>query len=110
MATTKNSTRPTWAGHGSYARAVVIQSQIDDVITPEGWMEWTGATHHNTCWFGEFGNRGLGAEQSKRVTWRGMKKLTAEHAADFTAGKFIFGDRWILPSGVPYVAGMMPGV
>ncbi|BFG15054.1 hypothetical protein CerSpe_013280 [Prunus speciosa] len=94
----------------SYARAIVMQSQIDDVITPEGWMDWTGASNHNTCWFAEFGNRGVGAELSKRVTWRGMKKLTPEHAADFTAGKFVFGDRWILPSGVPYVAGMMTGV
>ncbi|KAM0984892.1 hypothetical protein ACFX2I_012161 [Malus domestica] len=92
----------------NYARTIVMQSQIDDVIAPEGWMEWIGSNNHQSCWLGEFGNRGLGADQSKRATWRGIKKLTAQHAADFTAGRFVFGDRWIQPSGVPYVAGMMP--
>ncbi|KAM0966047.1 hypothetical protein ACFX13_022202 [Malus domestica] len=93
-----------------YARTIVIQSQIDDVIAPEGWMDWIGSNNHQSCWFGEFGNRGLGADQTRRATWRGIKKLNAQHAADFTAGRFVFGDRWIQPSGVPYVAGMMPGV
>ncbi|BFG15056.1 putative pectinesterase/pectinesterase inhibitor 28 [Prunus yedoensis var. nudiflora] len=89
------------------ARTIVMQSQIDDIITPEGWMEWTGSTNHKSCWFGEYGNRGPGSDMTRRVTWSGIKKLTPEHAVDFTAGKLMEGDRWIKPSGVPYVAGMV---
>lgn len=92
----------------TFSRTIVMQSQIDDVIQPEGWMEWTGTNNHQTCWFGEYANRGPGAALTKRVAWRGYKQVNAQHAADFTAGRVLSGDRWIKPSGVPYVAGLMP--
>lgn len=91
----------------TFSRTIIMQTQIDDVIQPEGWMEWTGTNNHQTCWFGEYGNRGPGAVLTKRVAWRGYKQVNAQHAADFTAGRVLSGDRWIKPSGVPYVAGMM---
>lgn len=89
----------------AYSRTIVMQSEIDDVISPEGWMEWTGKTNHETCWFGEFSNRGRGAATNKRVNW--YKLVTREQAAEFTPGGILSGDRWIKPSGVPYEAGMM---
>ncbi|KAM0984893.1 hypothetical protein ACFX2I_012162 [Malus domestica] len=89
------------------ARTVVMQSQIDGIIAPEGWMEWTGSNNHQSCWFGEYRNRGPGSHMSKRVKWSGIKNLSADQAVAFTSGKFVEGDKWIKPSGVPYVAGMV---
>ncbi|XP_050371833.1 probable pectinesterase/pectinesterase inhibitor 21 [Argentina anserina] len=88
-----------------FSRTIIMQSQIDDVINPMGWTEWTGSTNHETSWFGEFSNRGLGAATNLRVKW--YKLATPEDAGAFTAGNILSGDRWIKPSGVPYVAGMM---
>ncbi|XP_024178093.1 putative pectinesterase/pectinesterase inhibitor 28 [Rosa chinensis] len=89
----------------TYSRTIVMQSQIDDVINPLGWMEWTGKINHQTCWFGEYSNRGPGAATNKRVNW--YKLATPEQAGEFAPGRILFGDRWIKPSGVPYEAGMM---
>lgn len=88
-----------------YSRTIVMQSQIDNVINPLGWMEWTGTTNHETSWFGEFSNRGLGAATNQRVKW--YKLATPEEAGAFAPGSILLGDKWIMPSGVPYVAGMM---
>ncbi|KAL6190939.1 hypothetical protein ACLB2K_037333 [Fragaria x ananassa] len=88
-----------------YSRTIVMQSQIDNVINPLGWMDWTGTTNHETSWFGEFSNRGLGAATNQRVKW--YKLATPEEAGAFAPGSILLGDKWIMPSGVPYVAGMM---
>ncbi|KAL9672310.1 hypothetical protein QQ045_028560 [Rhodiola kirilowii] len=86
------------------ARTVVINSQIDDVIHPDGWMPWSGSTHEKTCFYGEYGNRGLGANTSRRVRW--SKKLTKNQALFFTVQRFIAGNKWIPASRVPFVAGL----
>ncbi|CAL8080567.1 unnamed protein product [Prunus armeniaca] len=90
-----------------FARVVVMQSQIDEAIQPEGWTEWTGSMFHNTCFLGEYGNKGPRADMAQRVKWPSLKKLTADQAATFTPAKLFEGDRWIKPSGVPYVSGMV---
>ncbi|KAK9287926.1 hypothetical protein L1049_016371 [Liquidambar formosana] len=90
-----------------YSRTIIMQSHIDNMIQPEGWLPWMGNFALNTLFYSEFENRGPGSVQTNRVKWRGVKKITPQHAADFTAGKFIGGDKWIKPSGVPYTSGMM---
>ncbi|KAI5349411.1 PREDICTED: pectinesterase [Prunus dulcis] len=90
-----------------FARVVVMNSQIDEAIQPEGWTEWAGSQFHNTCFLGEYGNRGPRADMAQRVKWPSLKKLTADQAATFTPAKLFEGDRWIKPSGVPYVSGMV---
>lgn len=90
-----------------YSRTIVMQSQIDDLIQPDGWMPWAGTFGINTCFYSEFGNRGLGADTSKRVKWQGVKTLTPSQALDFTPDKFYSGDTWIKPTATPYVSGMI---
>uniref|UniRef100_A0A7N1A2U0 Pectinesterase n=1 Tax=Kalanchoe fedtschenkoi TaxID=63787 RepID=A0A7N1A2U0_KALFE len=92
----------------AYSRTVIMQSQIDDVIDPEGWMPWAGVTFENTCWYAEFNNRGPGAATTGRVTWPGIKKVQSEDdAAPFTAEEFLTGNKWITATNVPYASGMM---
>lgn len=86
------------------SRTVVINSQIDDVIHPDGWMPWSGTSHDKTCFYGEYGNRGLGANTSRRVRWG--KKLTKNQALYFTVQNYISGKKWIPISRIPFVAGL----
>lgn len=91
-----------------YSRTFVFQSQIDDIIHPDGWLPWVGDFGLRTCFYTEFDNRGPGAVKTNRVKWKGIKTITAEHAQKFTAQRFIQGDRWIKGTGVPYTPGLMP--
>lgn len=89
-----------------YSRTIIMESFIDDLIQPEGWLPWAGDWGLKTCFYTEFNCYGPGSDKSKRVKWRGIKTITPKHALDFTVGRFILGDRWIKPTGVPYVSGM----
>uniref|UniRef100_A0A7N0UK16 Pectinesterase n=1 Tax=Kalanchoe fedtschenkoi TaxID=63787 RepID=A0A7N0UK16_KALFE len=86
------------------ARTIIMNTLIDDVIHPDGWMPWAGDMHIDTCFYGEFNNKGVGANLSKRVTW--SKKISAKEAGEYTVARFIAGDKWIPKSGVPFVAGL----
>ncbi|XP_010024084.2 putative pectinesterase/pectinesterase inhibitor 28 [Eucalyptus grandis] len=91
----------------AYSRTIIMESYIDDIIQPKGWMPWLGDFGLNTCFYAEYKNRGPGASTARRVKWKGIKKITPQHAVEFTAGRFMKGDRWIRTAGVPYVAGML---
>ncbi|MBA0710632.1 hypothetical protein Golax_009909 [Gossypium laxum] len=93
-----------------YSRTIIMQSQLDDIVTPEGWMPWQGTFALDTLWYAEFKNRGPGAVQTNRVKWKGIQQINEAQAQEFTAGVFLRGDEWITSSGVPYIAGMVPGV
>ncbi|XVF66186.1 hypothetical protein PTKIN_Ptkin10aG0015100 [Pterospermum kingtungense] len=93
------------------SKTIIMQSQIDDLIVPEGWSPWNNTDFGlNTCYYAEYGNRGPGADQSKRVKWGGIKKITAAEAQSFTAGVLLFGAEWIPKYNVPYVPGMIQGL
>ncbi|GMI64441.1 hypothetical protein like AT3G05610 [Hibiscus trionum] len=93
-----------------FSRTIIMQSQLDDIIAAEGWSPWNGNFALDTLWYAEFNNRGPGADQTNRVKWRGIHKITAAQAQQFTAGVFLLGGDWIPKSGVPYTAGMIPGL
>ncbi|XP_038875843.1 probable pectinesterase/pectinesterase inhibitor 21 [Benincasa hispida] len=90
-----------------YSRTIIIGSQIDDIIQPEGWLPWMGDFGLNTLFYAEVQNKGPGADESKRVKWRGIRHITPQHAADYTPRRFIDGDAWIPAKGIPYSSGMM---
>ena len=85
-----------------------MQTQIDDLIDPQGWLPWMGNFGLKTCFYTEFDNRGSGSGMTMRATWRGVKKMTYGHALKFTVENFIQGDAWIKPSGIPYIPGLLP--
>ncbi|PSS01520.1 Pectinesterase [Actinidia chinensis var. chinensis] len=95
----------------NFSRTVVMQSQIDNVIDPEGWAPWIGTLNLDTLWYAEINNRGPGAALTHRVKWAGLQTISsqaaAQVAAGFTASNFINGDTWIPVTMVPYVSGMM---
>ncbi|KAL8481471.1 hypothetical protein ACS0TY_027294 [Phlomoides rotata] len=90
-----------------FSRTIIMQSNIEGFIAPEGWSPWMGTFGLDTLYYGEYQNRGPGADLSKRVKWKGIQKMTPQLAQSFTAEKLFGGDEWVKSSGVPYVGGMM---
>ncbi|TXG65169.1 hypothetical protein EZV62_006444 [Acer yangbiense] len=89
-----------------YSRTIIMESFIDGVIDPSGWLPWDGEKGINTCFFVEFDNTGPGANKTQRVNWKGLKNISREEAQQFTAGRIIQGDEWITTVTVSYNSGL----
>eukprot|EP00253_Pinus_taeda_P022262 PITA_22262 len=90
-----------------YSRTVFMQSALDDLIDPAGWLEWDGNFALQTLYYGEYMNTGVGAVTSKRVSWPGFHIITsATEAARFTVGQFLSGNSWIPATGVAFTSGL----
>ncbi|XP_031486123.1 pectinesterase-like [Nymphaea colorata] len=91
----------------AYSRTVVMQSEIDGLVDPAGWLPWSGSFALSTLFYGEYLNRGAGAGTAKRVTWPGYRVITsASVASQFTVQNFIVGSAWLGATGVPFSAGL----
>ncbi|KAG6488765.1 putative pectinesterase/pectinesterase inhibitor 28 [Zingiber officinale] len=101
---------PTFLGRPwkEYSRTFVMQSQLDDLINPKGWLPWLGDFGLNTCFYAEIDNRGPGADKSQRVTWKGVKTVDLDHAQKFTVQRFFSGNAWLPQTGVPFIPGLLP--
>ncbi|CAA6664577.1 unnamed protein product [Spirodela intermedia] len=89
-----------------YARAVIIQSSIDDSIHPRGWMEKAGGFALCTLYFAEGLNNGPGARTTSRVDWPGFHLIGSSESSKFTVSNFIQGTSWIPSTGVTYQPGL----
>lgn len=91
----------------NFSRTIITQSEIDNLIQPQGWLPWLDGDFLSMCFYTEFGNRGPGSSTSQRAKRHGNKKITAQHVLNFTPRKCFKRDDWITASGVPYSPGMM---
>ncbi|XP_057737589.1 probable pectinesterase/pectinesterase inhibitor 51 [Arachis stenosperma] len=76
-----------------YARTVFINSTLEALIAPEGWMPWSGDFALLTLYYGEFENSGPGSNLAKRVPW--SSRIPSEHVDTYSAQNFIQGTHWI---------------
>lgn len=90
-----------------YSRTVFMQSALDNLIDPAGWLEWDGNFGLQTLYYGEYMNTGAGAGTSNRVRCPGFHVITSTtEAAQFTFGQFISGNSWIPVTGVAFTSGL----
>ncbi|KAL5999292.1 hypothetical protein ACLOJK_040743 [Asimina triloba] len=90
------------------ARTVIMQSEIGDVVAPEGWSLGGSESEWEKClYFGEFGNRGPGSDVAGRVRWKGYHvMIDAAKATAFNAYEFIHGKWWLNLTGAPFYTGL----
>ncbi|CAJ1949758.1 unnamed protein product [Sphenostylis stenocarpa] len=90
-----------------YSRTVYLKSDLDGLIQPRGWGEWSGNFALSTLFYGEYMNTGNGASTQNRVSWPGFHVLrSATEASPFTVSQFLQGERWIPATGVPFSSGI----
>lgn len=76
-----------------YSRTVYIHCNMDALITPQGWMPWTGDFALKTLYYGEFENSGPGSVTSQRVNW--SSQIPADRVFTYSVQSFIQGNDWI---------------
>ncbi|KAM5558476.1 pectinesterase [Rosa sericea] len=93
----------------TYARAAFMECTMADFIRPEGVIAWDGKdfnTEH--AFFGEFKNKGPGANLANRVKWvKGgfTGEMDGNTAAKFTVDSMLLPDTWLKQATIPYFPG-----
>jgi len=68
-----------------------METQIDDLIHPNGWLPWEGDFALNTLYYGEFNNNGGGSNTTARVNWPNRKVIDRDEATRYTVEAFSQG-------------------
>ncbi|KAL1553267.1 pectinesterase [Salvia divinorum] len=76
-----------------YSRTVFLGCTLETLLSVDGWLPWGGDFALKTLYYGEFENKGPGADTSKRVNWSSV--VPAEHVDLYSVRNFIQGDQWI---------------
>ncbi|GJU33643.1 probable pectinesterase/pectinesterase inhibitor 12 [Tanacetum coccineum] len=86
-----------------YSRTVFIESYIDDLIDPKGWVHWSGEEQGlDTLYYGEYDNIGPGSRVDDRVQWPGHHVMDISEASNFTVSELISGQEWLDSTSFPY--------
>jgi pectinesterase len=76
-----------------YASTIFLNTEMSDVIRPEGWNDWKKPGTHQTARYAEFDSTGPGGSPKQRADW--AKQLTKAEAAAITPRKVLGGaDGW----------------
>ncbi|XP_020273830.1 putative pectinesterase/pectinesterase inhibitor 45 [Asparagus officinalis] len=81
------------------SRIVIMESEIGEVISPEGYTPWEGEFALKTLSYSEYKNSGAGGEVKGRVKWAGVRVIEKEDAELFAAGNFIQAGDWVKKTG-----------
>lgn len=91
----------------AFSTTVIMESQLGDLIAPEGWMPWAGTQFLDTLYYAEYGNAGPGSGTRGRVKWNTLHLLSRNEAQKFTISSFLPGaGQWIRAAGVPFLPGL----
>jgi len=76
-----------------FARVSFINTEMSEVVRPEGWHDWDRTERRTTTHFSEFNSSGPGAAAAKRVSW--ATPLTADDVLKLSAREVLKGpDDW----------------
>ena len=77
----------------NYASTIFLNTEMSDVVRPEGWNNWKKPEAERTARYAEFNSAGPGANPAGRVKW--AKQLTAREAKTLTLQNVLRGrDGW----------------
>lgn len=90
----------------NHSRTVVMESTIEDVIDPIGWLRWQETDFAiDTLYYAEYKNDGPSGATVARVKWPGFRVINKEEAMKYTVGPFLRGE-WIHELGSPVKLGL----
>ncbi|OAY84522.1 putative pectinesterase/pectinesterase inhibitor 45 [Ananas comosus] len=90
-----------------YSHTIIMESQIGDFISRDGYLPWDGDFGLKTLSYAEYNNKGAGADTAARVRWPGYRTITSrDDAARYTVAAFLNGDQWIRSTGTPVRLGL----
>jgi pectinesterase len=76
-----------------YSAVTYLETEMSDVVRPEGWDNWKLPEREKTARYREFRNTGAGAAPGARVTW--ARQLTGAEAKAVTVAAVLGGsDKW----------------
>ncbi len=76
-----------------YASTIFLNTEMSEVVRPEGWNDWKKPEAHITARYAEFDSTGAGANPTNRPDW--IKQLTRTEAEKITVEKVLGGtDGW----------------
>ena len=77
----------------AYSGVVFLNTEMSDVVRPEGWNNWNQPDREKTSRYREFNSSGSGANRDKRVSW--ARTVSADEAQGITVESVLGGiDRW----------------
>ncbi|KAI4306151.1 hypothetical protein L6164_029452 [Bauhinia variegata] len=79
--------------YGVFSRVIIANSTLNDVVYPIGWSAWDSKGHEERLTYVEEGNRGAGADKSKRVPW--LKHMGPAELNQFLSTKYIDTEGWL---------------
>lgn len=76
-----------------FASAVFLNTEMSEVVRPEGWHNWDKPLREQTSRYAEFKSTGAGADRTARVSW--SRQLSVAEARAITVEKVLRGfDSW----------------
>lgn len=71
----------------AFANVTFLNTEMSDVVRPEGWNNWKDPAREKTARYAEFNGSGPGADPKARATW--SRQLTAAEARAVTLEKVL---------------------
>ena len=76
-----------------FAKTVFINTDISNVIKPEGWHNWNKPEAEKTSFYAEFNSKGKGTNAETRVSW--SHQLSGKEAKKYSVKNILAGnDNW----------------
>ena len=92
-----------------YASTIFLNTEMSEVIRPEGWNNWNQPEREKTARYAEFGNAGPGSKTDERLKW--AKQLTEAEAKAITLQTVLSGaDNWNPKTGTTAFTNMTGAV
>jgi pectinesterase len=77
----------------NFASTLFLNTEMSDVVRPEGWNNWRKPSAEKTARYGEFNSTGAGWDAASRVAW--ARQLTNSEAEAITPQRVLGGsDGW----------------